>query len=58
MKTFVYYSKTDKKCEPIGRVMATSLSEAREFVALRKQLTVDMIVELFVIKELSHENSI
>ena len=58
MKTFVYYSKTDKKCEPIGRVMATSLSEAREFVALQKQLTVESIVELFVIKELSHENSI
>ena len=58
MKTFVYYSKTDKKCEPIGRVMATSLSEAREFVALQKHLTVHAIRELFVIKELSHENSI
>lgn len=58
MKTFVYYSKLDKKCEPIGRVMARSLSEAREFVALQKQLTVESIVELFVIKELSHENSI
>ena len=58
MKTFVYYSKTDKKCEPIGRVMATSLSEAREFVALQKQLTIELVAKLFVIKELSHENSI
>lgn len=57
MKPFVYYHKTDTNCEPIGRVQATSLREARDFVARLKQLTVDDIDKLFVIKELSHETN-
>jgi hypothetical protein len=56
---YIFHYKTDSKCEPIGRVMATSLDEAREMISEMKALSEDIIDELFVIKELkNHENSI
>jgi len=56
---YIFHYKTDSKCEPIGRVMATSLDEAREMISEMKALSEDIIDELFVIKELKdHENSI
>lgn len=58
MNTYVYFFKMDDTCEPIGRVKATSLREARSFIAIQKQLSEDKIVELFEIQELSHENNI
>jgi hypothetical protein len=58
MSTYVFYYKSDSTCEPIGRVMATSLFEAREFIMKLKQLPEDAITELFEIKKvLSHENN-
>lgn len=59
MKTYVYYFKTDSTCEPIGRVMAMDLYEAREIIKQRKQLSRETIDKLFEIKQVSdHENSI
>jgi len=54
---YVYHYKND--IEIIGRVMATSLDEARNQIAVIKHLTVDLMDELFVIKRLdNHENNI
>lgn len=59
MKTYVYYFKIDSTCEPIGRVMAMDLFEAREIIKQRKQLPDEAIDELFEIKQVSdYENSI
>ena len=56
---YIFHYKTDTKCEPIGRVMATSLDEAREMISERKALPESIIDELFVIKRLDdHENGI
>jgi len=56
---YIFYNKSDSKCEPIGRVMATSLDEAREMISEMKALSEDLIDELFVIKGLeNHENDI
>jgi hypothetical protein len=56
---YIFYYKSDSKCEPIGRVMATSLDEAREKISEMKALSEDLIDELFVIKGLeNHENDI
>ena len=57
MNTYVYFFKTDSSREPIGRVKATSLREARDFIAIRKQLSEDKVYELFEIKEMSHETN-
>lgn len=56
---YIFHYKSDTKCEPIGRVMATSLDEAREMISEIKALSEDIIDELFVIKRLDdHENGI
>lgn len=56
---YIFHYKSDTKCEPIGRVMATSLDEAREMISEIKALSEELIDELFVIKRLDdHENSI
>jgi hypothetical protein len=57
MKTYVYFYKSDSTNEIIGRVMATSLDEAREFIKQVKQLSVQDIDNLFEIKELPYEQS-
>ena len=54
---YVYHYKND--VEIIGRVMATSLDEARELISEKKGLEMKLISELFVIKRLQdHENNI
>ena len=59
MKTYIYYHRMDINCEPIGRVKATSLGEAREYVMQIKRLTEQAVLELFVIKRVhDHENNI
>lgn len=56
---YIYYFKSDTKCEALGRVMATSLDEARELISEKKALDANLISELFVIKRLEdHENNI
>jgi hypothetical protein len=57
MKTYVYFYKSDSTNEIIGRVMATSLDEAREFIKQVKQLSVQDVDNLFEIKELPYEQS-
>lgn len=54
---YVYHYKND--IEIIGRVMATGLDDARKKISVIKQLTEDLIDELFVIKRLDeYENNI
>jgi len=56
---YIFYYKSDTKCEPIGRVMATSLDEAREMISEMKVLSEELIDELFLIKRLDdHEDDI
>ena len=56
---YIYYFKNDTKCEALGRVIATSVDEARELISERKALNVNLISDLFVIKKLeNHENII
>ena len=56
---YIFHYKSDTKCEPIGRVMATSLDEAREMISGIKTLSEDIIDELFVRKRLEdHEDDI
>jgi len=57
MKTYVYFYKSDSTNEIIGRVMATSLYEAREFIKQVKQLSIEDVDKLFEIKELPYEQS-
>jgi hypothetical protein len=57
MKTYVYFYKSDSTNEIIGRVMATSLDEAREFIKQVKQLSIEDVDKLFEIKELPYEQS-
>lgn len=59
MSTYVYYYKLDSSCEPIGRVQANNLYEARELITQIKQLSSEIIDTLFEIKQVpNHENSI
>lgn len=54
MKTYIYYAKSDKSCEPIGRVAATSWYNALEQIAIIKQLSIETIENLFEIQQLNH----
>lgn len=47
---YIFYYKLDSSCEPIGRVMATSLDDARKQISLIKNLAEDLIDDLFVIQ--------
>ena len=59
MSTYVFYYKADSTCEPIGRVIATNLVEARMHIMELKQLPEDVITELFEIKQvLTYETNI
>jgi hypothetical protein len=56
---YVFYFKNDSKREPIGRVQATSLDEARDLISEMKALSEKLVDDLFVIKKLDdHENGI
>jgi hypothetical protein len=59
MDTYVYYYKSDSLCEPIGRVMATSLYEALNYITQIKQLSEESVINLFEIKKLdTYENNL
>jgi hypothetical protein len=59
MDTYTYAYKIDSKQEPIGRVIATSLQEAREQISQIKRLSVNDVDALFLIKkEIANENTI
>ena len=56
---YVFYFKNDSKREPIGRVQAKSLDEARDLISEMKALSEKLVDDLFVIKKLDdHENGI
>lgn len=48
---YVYFFKQDANQEIIGSVKATDFEDAREKIAIIKQLPVDEIDRLFVIKQ-------
>jgi hypothetical protein len=59
MEPYVFFYKNDSTCEPVGRVMAMDLHEARKMISLIKQLPEQVIDELFKIKKVSsNENNI
>ena len=47
---YIYYYKKDLTCEAIGRVMSNNLHDARKQIAIIKNLSIDLIDELFIIK--------
>jgi hypothetical protein len=49
--TWVYFFKIDSAQEIIGSVTATGVEDAREKIAIIKQLPADEIDRLFVIKQ-------
>ena len=56
MNTYTYSYKRDSSNEPIGRVLATSLFEARVLISKVKRLDIDLIDDLFKIKKIDdHE---
>lgn len=52
MDTYVYFYKNDSLREPIGRVKATSLSDAIHQVTIIKKLSEELIEEILVIQKL------
>jgi len=58
MDTFTYSYRKDSSNEPIGRVLATSLFEARGMISKIKRLDIDLVDDLFKIKKISdHEQT-
>ena len=51
MNTYTYSYQTDSKHEPIGRVHANSLDEAKKQIAVIKQLHEEHCDMLFVINQ-------
>jgi hypothetical protein len=49
--TFVYFFKADKQQEVIGNVLASNRKEALLKISIIKQLPVDDIDRLFVVKQ-------
>lgn len=47
MKSYYFYSKTDKTKEPIGRVEAESIQDAVEMFAASKDLDIDTFLSIF-----------
>ena len=59
MSMYVYYYRIDSSQEPIGRVMATSLYEALNYIMRMKQLSEESVTALFEIKKLdTYENNL
>ncbi len=58
MDTYTYSYRKDSSNEPIGRVLATSLFEARGMISKIKRLDIDLVDDLFKIKKISgHEQT-
>ena len=58
MNTYTYSYRKDSSDEPIGRVLATSLFEARVNISKVKRLDIDLIDDLFKIKKINdHEQT-
>lgn len=56
MDTYVYLFRNDSSNEPIGRVQASGMFDARRKVSIIKRLDIDLVDNLYIIKELNdHE---
>jgi hypothetical protein len=49
--TWVYFFKSDSTQDIVGSIKATGIEDAREKIAIIKQLPADEIDRLFVIKQ-------
>jgi len=58
MNTYTYSYRKDSSNEIIGRVLATSLFEARGMIGKIKRLDIDLVDDLFKIKKIDdHEQT-
>jgi len=56
MGIYIYSYRNDTSNEPIGRVQATGLFEARSKISVIKRLDIDLVDNLFKIKKIDdHE---
>tara|TARA_R110000787_G_scaffold93062_1_gene195254 strand:+ start:5697 stop:5894 length:198 start_codon:yes stop_codon:yes gene_type:complete len=56
MDIYVYLFRNDSSQEPVGRVQASGMFDARKQVGIIKKLDTDLVDHLFIIKKLSdHE---
>ena len=47
---YVYFYRSDSSSEPIGRIQATSLDEARIHIAAIKRLNIEEFDRIFIVK--------
>ena len=52
MYTYIYFYKNDSLREPIGRVKANTLQEAKQYITVIKKLSEDLIEKILVIQKL------
>ena len=58
MNTYTYSYRNDSSNETIGRVLATSLFEARGMISKIKRLDIDLVDDLFKITKIDdHEQT-
>lgn len=50
---YVYFYRSDSSSEPIGRIQAVDLNEARIHIAAIKQLNVEEFDKVFIVKSVN-----
>lgn len=50
---YVYFYRSDSSYEPIGRIQATSLDEARIHIAAIKRLNIEEFDRVFIVKSVN-----
>lgn len=49
---YVYFYRSDSSSEPIGRIRATNLDEARIHIAAIKRLNIEEFDKIFIVKSI------
>lgn len=52
MKIFIYYSKSDSTKEPIGKINAIDLEDAKLIASHIKQMPIDVFLKVFEVEEI------
>jgi len=52
MKIFIYYSKSDSTKEPIGKINAIDLEDAKLIASHIKQMPIDSFLKVFAVEEI------
>ena len=50
---YVYFYRSDSSSEPIGRIQATSLDEARIHIAAIKRLNIEEFDRVFIVRSVN-----